>query len=427
MKTVFQNARIVDGTGNPAIENGVLIVENNRIAYAGTAQGVDPVGADKIVDMQGYTLLPGLFNIHCHLDLGDKGNKHYDGFGTAGYRALVSYRRAVEALECGITTVRHTGMPDGVDFAVRKAIDKGMLWGARIIACGAPLVALGGHGGDGWGVAAVAGVNDCIRAVREQCAQNADFIKMIATGGMSGSHEKPADQQMTDEEMATVIKVAHGNGRRCTVHIGGDHAIRVCLEHGIDSLEHAYTMSYEVAKMVADAGVYLTPTFIISQGYDVFAERGASEHMLSRVKEFELSHREVVGNAVKAGVPLCIGTDWLPSDPMRGSNATVVEMECLVDVLGISPLEVIKAGTRNSADNCGILPITGTLEIGKEADIIATEGKPDIDIHDLRKLCMVMKGGAVAWSTVDGFVQRNLSVATPGQAQQGGALIDWMR
>ena len=129
-------------------------------------------------------------------------------------------------------------------------------------------------------------------------------------------------------------------------------------------------------------------------------------------------------NAIKAGVKIAVGTDLLPSDPLDGTNATFREVELLVEA-GMTNLEAIKAATQTSAEVCGVDNVTGTLVAGKEADIIAIDGKPDENISDLRNLAMVVKGGALVRSTVEGDDRPRFSPLAFGAVPEGASFINW--
>ena len=153
----YVNCRIIDGTGSAAIEDAVLITQGSKICYAGPAGSAPPTDGEQL-DMQGRTLLPGLFNCHAHLSLRFPFiDYRVDEYGSPGYRTMVMFRRAVEALFCGVTTLRVNGEADYTDTAVRDAIKRGMFLGPRILTAGPIIVAHGGHGADQWGTVECSG------------------------------------------------------------------------------------------------------------------------------------------------------------------------------------------------------------------------------------------------------------------------------
>ena len=145
---------------------------------------------------------------------------------------------------------------------------------------------------------------------------------------------------------------------------------------------------------------------------------------MRKLDETGEAHSASIGNAIRAGVTICVGTDLLPSDPIDGTNATVREMELLVKA-GLTPMEAIKAATSNPARLTDTIGFTGTLEAGKCGDFIAVKGKPDQNISDMRNLSLVAKGCRLVWSTVPGMTLRRYSPVAPGMDVGGGTYIKW--
>ena len=437
-KTIMFNARLIDGVKDTAIENGVLVFEHvrgysdfpvrDRIVYAGETAGYDVKAntgpEDKAVDMTGYTLLPGLFNVHTHLDLTMPYMTYsYDVFGTA-YRTLIAYRRMAEALNAGVTSIRSVGIGDYIDLAIKKAIEKGMMYGPELTTSGPALLANGGHGHNTYGKIECTGPDEFMKETRLLLSRGVDLIKIMLTGGAASAHEGMQDKQMTDEEVAAVVKVTHNAGKKVVAHLGGDKAIQDAIRLGVDSVEHGYFMSEETVKMMADKGSYLVPTLSVTNCNDYLIGHGAPEFQVKKLADSAKSHMESIRRAVKAGVKICCGTDLLPSDPIDGTNATVREVELLVEA-GLSPMQAIKAATSNSAELCGTIGHTGTLEAGKYGDVIAVKGAPDKNIRDLRNIELVARICRLCWSTVPGLEIRRFHILPPGYEMTGGTYRKW--
>ena len=435
-RTYLKNVRIVDGTGAPAIENGLYVFDNiedkfneDVVEYVGEMDQSVLAKAgpeDAVFDLSGHTILPGLINCHVHLDLmlpyRGLGNS-FDEFGIP-YRTLLSYRRAAEALDCGVTTIRSAAIPDDIDIGLKKAINKNMLCGPNIIACGKGLVAHNGHGSEENSVVMCSGVDAFMKAAREQLAAGADQLKMMYTGGMASANEGLCDMQMTDEEVKAVVDVAHRAGKKCFAHLSNDKAIRQSVLLGVDSVEHGYTLSEETAKLMAEHGTYFVPTISVSSSDDYLLAHGCPAHQVEKGREAAKTHRQGVTWAHKHGVKICVGTDLLPSDPVDGTNATVREIELLVQC-GLSPMEAIKAATSTGAELCGLQDVTGTLKPGLMGDFIVVEGKPDENISDLRKLRLVAKHCRLIWSTLPNLNVRRFSVLAPVYEMKGRTFCDW--
>lgn len=439
MNVYLKNVRIVDGTGAPAIENGLLVYtstvgepESRGIVYVGPMDEKVLAKADKsdrIMDLKGeYTVTPGLVNTHVHLDLQMPGaGFRLDPLGPA-FRALKAYRRAAEALEVGVTTVRNVGGGDFFDVAIKNAVEKGMLNGPRVICCGWTLMAHGGHGSQDYGAIECTGPVEFAKNARLNLIAGCDCIKMGMTGGLEGAHEGLCDRQVTNEELEAVIWVAHQAGKKVAGHLSDDQTIYDSVSRGLDSVEHGYAMKERTVKLIAEKGKYYTPTLSVSSedSIDYMNKHGFPARNFAKADTAREGHWEAARLAHKYGVKVCVGTDMVPSDPVkRGCTATQLEMELLVEHAEFTPLEVIKAATSVGAELCGVDDITGTLKPGYEADICVVKGKPDQNIYDMRDIQMVIKGGGIIFSRIPGYECRNFGISCEGHIAEGGTFGNW--
>ena len=423
----YHNCRLIAGTGAPTLEDAVLITEGTKIVYAGTAADAParPAELDEQLDLGGRTLLPGLFNCHVHLGLRFPfTSERTDEYGTPAYRAMVLYRRAVEALFCGVTTIRCVGEADYADVAVRDAVNAGMFMGPRILSAGPLIIAKGGHGCEDWGTVECSGPEDFARETRTALAHRVDLIKICLTGGMAGELSDANTLQMTEAEIAAVVGAARKEGRPVAGHIGNDEAVRLALRCGVTSIEHAYVMGKETARMLADSPAVYVPTLAVSASLDYLEKHGNPRYHIEKIRAIGRRHRQSAANAVEAGATIAVGTDLLPSDPLDGTNATVREVELLCEA-GLSPLEAIRAATKNAAKLCGVEAVTGTLQEGKEADLIAVSGCPDREIKALRNIDMVIRGGAPVRSGVKGDSRPQFAPLPFGKVPEGASFISW--
>lgn len=429
--SVLDNARIIIGDGVNVIEKGVLVLEHrqdfdsNKIIHVGESGSWKDNNAEQTtVDLQGYTLLPGLFNCHNHLDLTLPYLPYrVDKFGPA-YRSLVSYRRAAEALRCGVTTIRCVGMASGCDLAVKKAIAKKMLWGSRLVVAGEILIADGGHGWNDVASRQCSGADEFRRAARQQISAGADFIKIGLTGGLATPNEGVQDKQMANDEIAAVVEVAQGANKRVAAHLGSDRAIRQAVDLGVSSVEHAYDLSRETAELLAAKNVFLVPTLCVSTAKDYLIAHGSPQYHVDKLAAAADHHRQSIKHAIAAGVRLALGSDLLASDPLAGTVAVIRELELLVDV-GLTPLQAIAAASSNAAELCGISEFTGQLIPGMAGDLIAVAGNPDKDISQMRRLALVAKEGRLVWSTVPGYQRDNFKILPPDCTLGGGTFAKW--
>lgn len=426
MQTLYHNCRLIDGTGAPAVEQGYLLVEDGMIRSVGAIQDApDPSTVSQCVDLKGRTVLPGLFNCHVHMALRFPFSSYcVDEYKTPAYRAMVIYRRAMEALWCGVTTVRAVGEADDADLAVRDAIEKNMVMGSRIVSAGSILIAHGGHGAGGWGSVECSGPDEFRKAARLELFKGVDLLKVCITGGMVGEHEGAADVQMTEEEILAVTQSAHNAGKKVAAHLGHDTAILTAIRCGIDTVEHAYICSPDTAEEMAKAGTWLVPTLAVTNACDYLEKHHNPAYHIEKIRAIGQQHKKSIANCIRAGVPIGVGTDLLASDPLDGTNATVREVELLTEA-GMDNLSALAAATGNSARLCGIEEKTGTLRPGLEADFIAVGGCPDQCIQDLRNLEFVCKGGSVVRCQIPGVSLPGFAPLPFGMAPEGASFIDW--
>jgi imidazolonepropionase-like amidohydrolase len=418
MRTFLTHARVIDGTGAAAQPDATVVIDGDSLAYVGAAQSAPtPAPDDRVVDLAGKSVMPGLFNAHVHLALRLPFTEiRYDQF-TVGYRTLLIYRRALEAILSGTTSIRCVGEAHFTDIDVRNAINKGVLAGPRIFSAGQAMIATGGHGHNSIGCLEADGVAGFRALARAQLRAGADLLKICITGGIGTPGEKPADKQMSDDEVAAVVEVAHAANKIVASHTGGNGPIKDCVRLGVDCIEHGYQFDEEAAQMMAEAGTYLVPTLCVTQELDYMRGHGVQEWMLSKAKAAAAEHIASIRRAVAAGVTIGNGTDLLPSDPAGGTVATIREVEILTET-GLSPLEALRAATYNSAKICGVEQTVGTLATGMAADLLVIDGKPDQTIRDLRNIQAVIKGGAIFRSEVAGLDAQGLGM--PGVDLRNG-------
>jgi imidazolonepropionase-like amidohydrolase len=383
---------VVDVDGGPEITNATVLIEGDRIVAIGpSAQVPIPAGA-RVIGMQAQWLLPGLMNMHVHLGLklpGAAGDALVNE--TDPQEVLRMAGNARLSLLSGVTTVRLVGEDHGNDFALRNAIERGEVLGPRIKTAGEIIVPTGGHGSleaDGpYGLA---------RAARLQIKHGADWIKIAISGGISDPRGSISAAPMTDEEMSTLIEVAHRNGIKVTAHNGSSAAARQALKFGIDGFEHGYHLDEGVLRDMKAKGVWLVPTIVVTQAgaLQFYQKIGSPPWYLERVKATGKDHWAMLQTAIKLGVNIALGTDQFPFEPNGGTTATIAEAELYV-AAGMTPLQALQAGTTQAAKMLGMEADVGRLKVGEYADIVAVRADPIQDIHALRTLDFVMKGGNV--------------------------------
>ena len=404
---VLKAARLIDGTGAPAITNAVVVIDDNRITAAGRAGSVNVPANAKVIDLGDVTLLPGFIDMHTHLigrTLGDPAGENALVRDYASFGAILGVQNARATLMAGFTTVRNVGA-DGRfdDFALRKAIDEGWTEGPRIAAAGHSLGIRGGHCDDNGyrpgmfdpGIEdGIADGPDQVRAaVRYQIKYGADVIKTCATAGvLSEGSAAVGVTQYTYEELKAMVDEATKLGRRVAAHAHGTEGIKIASRAGVASIEHGSFLDEEGARLMKANGTYLVPTLSAAEG----VERAAKSGVLKGLRaEKALAAAAAVRNAIKLAVAnkvsIAFGTD--AGVVPHGSNAH--EFQLLVEWGGLSNMDALVAATSSAAKLLGWEKNLGSLSPGKWADIIAVPGDPLKDIRATEKVVFVMKNGVI--------------------------------
>jgi imidazolonepropionase-like amidohydrolase len=388
---------LVDGVTDHPLPDAAVWISGGRIQQAGRepeVRAAAPAGCAEI-DLGGAHLMSGLLNMHTHFSLSLPGPGG-DRIRTLGSHALALYMAsgARRTLLGGVTTVRCVAEKEHADFALRDAIESGLLAGPRIFTAGQALVCTGGHGHEGTDTLECDGADDFRRGVRSQISAGADLIKIMISGGIAGEHEQISTPQLTDEEIAAAIGTAHDWGRRVTAHAGPAPIIATAVRHGLDCVEHGYQLTEEVAQAMADRGTHLVPTLIVTRCGDFFDSLGVPEWMQRRSLDAGPRHVQSYRMALQAGVDVMLGSDMPPFWPIDGTTATIRELEHMAE-FGLSPVAALRAATIVPARWLGAGDDIGTVQPGKWADLIAMDGDPTQDVSALRSLRWVMKGGEV--------------------------------
>ena len=299
---------------------------------------------------------------------------------------------AQKSLQAGVTTIRLTGEDGGIDFAVKAAIDNGTFAGPRIHTAGESVTPTGGHGKyEADGPAEVA------HAVRQQIKLGATWIKLAISGGISDERGAIGASPFTDEEMKTAIEIAHRNGVKVTGHTGSPAASEYALQQGIDGFEHGYFFTPKILKEMKARGTWYVPTIVVSQkgALEFYKKIGSPPWYLERQASVGKVHWETLRSAIRAGVNIALGSDQYPFEPNEGTTATVREAELYAEA-GMTSLQALRAATIEPARMLEIAGQVGEIKPGRLADIVALTADPIADIHALRTISFVMKGGKIA-------------------------------
>lgn len=334
------------------------------------------------VDWSSHVVIPGMIDAHDHLsiDLGDEEAQSKESTTT---HVLRSVRNAKRILNAGITTVRDVGARDYIDVDLRDAIARGELEGPRLVVSGQFITRTGGHAwyfGD-----EVDGPDEVRKAVRKQAKHRVDLIKMMVTGGMGTPNSDPTTPGFSKAEIAAGIEEAHALGYKVAAHIHGGPAGRWAIESGLDTLEHGIYCTEDDLRAMVDHGTYLVVTYGLID--EALRAPHVPDFFKAKAQNAKASYDSVLRKAVDLGVKIAVGGDTYHADMPD-------ELRALVKA-GMTPLEAIQAATRNGAEACGILSETGTIEVGKDADLVALGADPRDDIGAVGDVRGVMKQGSI--------------------------------
>ena len=401
--TVIHAGTLLAIPGEAPEDKQSIIIEGKRIVRIEDGF-VDPAsvnGEAILIDLSDKFVLPGLMDMHVHL-LGELGpDSRLDALQvTTSMQALKGAMHAKRTLDAGFTTVRDLGGKPEAIYALRDAVNDGVVPGPRILAAGSSLAATGGHGDvDGvkaelltlWTPETICdGPYDCRRATRYAIKYGADWIKITATGGVLSDTATGTDQQMTDDELREIMDTAHGLGVKVAAHAHGTDGINAALRAGVDSIDHGSFLDRESIRLFRQTGAYLVPT--LSPSYKIPAQMEGNPFFTDVIKAKALAasaaSKANFGSAYEAGVKIAFGTDSAVT--RHGENAD--EFGMMVDS-GMTEMDAIRSATVVAAALIEMSETLGTIEPGKIADIIAVDASPLDDITVLEDVAVVIKEG----------------------------------
>ncbi len=378
---IVRGALLIDGTGRPPVEKGVVRIEGDRIVAVGTEKEIRTPAGMEALDCTDQVLVPGLIDCHNHLSMDptqDNWPAHLNDSDIE--QTLRAVNNLLIDVKSGVTTARCLGDRNFLDVVCKKAIESGKLLGPRLIVATRGIRATHGHGMVGY---PFDGPDSVRRAVRENVKAGADVIKLFITGTVRTGAELPCFP--SSAEISTAIEEAHRAGLRTAAHCIGGIGFETCLSAGLDCFEHGYFFTDDQieALLKSDRWLDLTPS-------PFFTEARIRTLPVEIADAFRKDRDEVaerMSAMIKSGVKFAAGTDG-----MHGGLAQ--EAEYLVG-FGASPEQALTAVTRNAAAVLGLEETLGTLEAGKMADIVGVRGNPLEDIRALHRVTTVISRGRV--------------------------------
>ncbi len=406
---LITNARLVDGRSELPSDPCNLLIEGGRIREINNAS-IEATDA-RIIDADGYYTMPGLIDCHAHPFLADTNLARLrDVPPTLMTARATNILRGM--LMRGFTTIRDAA---GADWGIKQAIEEGEIAGPRLFISGRALSQTGGHGDfrrrtDNGLLCHCAhalaytsrladGLDEVRRAVREELRLGADQIKVLVSGGISSKHDPLEAGQYSPEEIRVIVEEAERRGTYVLAHAYSAHAIKVALEAGVRTIEHANLIDKEAAVLAAKKGAYVVPTLVT---YDVLAEKGAiggwSREMLEDLQTVRAAGLQAIEICKEAGVQIGLGTDLL------GDNFDEQSRELLIRSEIESPREIINSATRINAEILRQEGQLGEISEGAIADILLVDGNPLEDLRLLQNqgehIHLIMKQGKIFKNTL---------------------------
>lgn len=391
MSMLLANGFVIDGLGGFQ-ERADVAIEGQRITRVGRDLGGSR-RADRVIDLHGRTLMPGMIDCHAHPGGGDYDPEHVGE--SVGLMALRTFQALHNTLMAGVTTVRNAGVGHFVDVDARNAIAQGVIPGPRVLACGPIIRPTGGHATgeqveiDGpWGIR---------RAVRLAVKRGVDAIKLLASGAVAQAGESVDVETFTREEMVAAVDEARRAGVPTLAHCIGNKGVKNAIAAGIDSVEHGIYLTEADCEEMVRRNTFLVPSFGPFYYYSV--KRLAEPWRCERADPIMKPHRESFQLAMAKGVEIAMGCDCgAPSRMKNGENP--LEYQLMVDN-GMSAERAIVAGAIKAARLLRLDREIGSVEVGKRADLIVVDGNPLEDVGALQdRVALVMRDGAIYKDTL---------------------------
>lgn len=402
-KTFVHCGNLIDGKTNDVQPQMTVVIEGNKIVAV--EKGFSKPGTnDKLVDLSKKTVMPGLIDMHVHLEGETNKDQALQRFtlnqSDIAFRSTVFAKKTLMA---GFTTVRDLG-GSGVNTSLRNAINQGLVVGPRVFSVGKSIATTGGHadptngyrkdlmGDPGADDGVINSVEDARKAVRQRYKEGSDLIKVTATGGVLSIAKDGSGPQFTDEELKAIVETAKDYGMHTAAHAHGAEGMKRAVLAGITTIEHGTKMTDEVMDLMIQKGTFYVPTISAGKFVAEQAKVPGYYHPLVTPKALEIGPQiqQTFSKAYKRGVKIAFGTDAgvFP----HGDNGK--EFTYMVEA-GMPPMDAIKAATTVSAGILGMSDKIGAIEPGMLADLVATDENPVKNIKTMEKVSFVMKEGVV--------------------------------
>ncbi len=402
-RTLIHCGSLIDGKNKQLLDKVTVVVEGNKITSVDKGFTA-PVKDDKVIDLSKKTVMPGLIDMHVHIESETSKDSQLKKYtlneSDVAFQSTVFAKRTLMA---GFTTVRDCG-GSGVNISLRNAINAGTVVGPRIFTAGKSIASTGGHadptngskrdliGDPGPKEGVINSPEDARKAVRQRYKEGSDFIKITATGGVLSVAKDGSGPQFTQEELNAIIETAKDYGMHVAAHAHGSEGMKRAVLAGITTIEHGTLMTEEVMDLMKQKGTYHVPTIIAGRSAAEYAKIPGYYHPLVVPKAIEIGSKiqENFGKAYKRGVKMAFGTDAgvFP----HGDNAK--EFGYMVEG-GMPAIDALLCAMQVNANILGVGDKIGSIEKGKVADLVAVDEDPTKNIAVMTKVTFVMKEGVV--------------------------------
>ena len=400
MKLVLKADRLIDGTGADPIPNGAVVIEDGRITQVASQDKLDIAPDEEVdtIEVSGGSIMPGFIEAHTHIHCSAETDAYLHVTTESDQMLLMRGVQAVRAaLGSGVTTMRDLGSKNQVVFPLRQAIQEGIIPGPRLLVAGTPITTTGGHC-NMFGTEADT-AEDVVKAIRQQFKQGADCIKIMSTGGGFTPGTNIRSPQYPVETLRAAVQDAERLGLKVSAHCHAAAGVRNCVEAGVHNLIHCTWLAEDPADMydydpavvdvMVEKGIYVDATLALGHLNRMRGRIPPPGGMGDPVRRFE-----ILRDMWDRGVKFVTGMDAGMTNAHFDDFAYIPQV--MVDEMKISPMEAIVCSTKTSAECLGIIEETGTLEVGKAADVVIVDGNPAADIRAMHSVNTIVSQGRIA-------------------------------
>lgn len=400
MKTAIKCGKLFNSQDGTVSENMLVVIDGKKISEViPCPENISP--EYKVIDLSDSFVMPGLIDAHVHLGSTGHNDPYAASQGLLGDMVCTALENARTDLMAGFTTVRDCGSQGFVNVSVKRAIAAGRFPGSRVYACGSGISSTGGHADSHFSPyistnlhpGPIDGPYEARKMARYNLKYGADFIKVMATGGVMSLGTTVGSQQLTQDELDAICEIARMYGVHTAAHAHGTEGIKAAARAGITSVEHGMMLDDEAIDLFLEHGTYHTPTIIAAERIIVCGpDMGLQGWMIDKAKQVYERHEWGIREGLKRGVKHTFGTDSGTPSNFHGKQGYEFELMCK---FGFTPVQALTAATKTNAELLSATDTLGSVEAGKLADIVAFKGDPLKDITVMKECAFVMKEGVV--------------------------------